>query len=122
MRPRFRRGGLGYPPAPNIFVSSTPTGFGVITHAIVVFGYLFALLAIGAWKVRRVRTQADFALAGRDLSPVVLFGTLLATWIGTDSIFGNAEKTVEIGAADLDRNGDLGGRALRDRLIPRWRE
>lgn len=31
----------------------------------------------------------------------VLVGTLLATWIGTGSIFGNAEKTYEVGIVGL---------------------
>ncbi|MCB9915140.1 MAG: sodium:solute symporter family protein [Planctomycetes bacterium] len=61
--------------------------------------YLLALVALGARKARGVRTQEDFALAGRGLSGVVLCGTLLATWIGTGSIFGNAQKGYEDGLA-----------------------
>ncbi len=81
---------------------------------LVVLGYLGALLVVGAWKARRVRTHADFTLAGRSLSAFVLFGTLLATWIGTGSIFGNSEKTVEIGIAAwiLPLGGFLGILAL----------
>ena len=40
-------------------------------------------------------------MAGRKLSTFVLFGTMLATWIGTGSIFGNAEKTYQVGIAAL---------------------
>ncbi len=61
--------------------------------------YLVALVAIALWGSRRVETQEDFSVAGRSLSPFVLFGTLLATWIGTGSIFGNAEKTFRVGVA-----------------------
>jgi Na+/proline symporter len=68
-------------------------------HLVVVLAYLVALIVVGTRKVRQVRTQADFTLAGRGLGPFVLFGTMLATWIGTGSIFGNAEKTVEVGIA-----------------------
>jgi Na+/proline symporter len=83
-------------------------------HATVVLAYLVALLAVGAWKVRRVRTQADFTLAGRGLSTFVLFGTMLATWIGTGSVFGNSEKTFETGIAAcvLPLGGVLGILAL----------
>lgn len=76
--------------------------------------YLTALIGVGAWKARGIRTQEDFSLAGRKLTPVVLFGTLLATWIGTGSIFGNAEETYRVGAAAflLPLGGVLGVAAL----------
>ncbi|HRV83038.1 MAG TPA: hypothetical protein P5218_16520, partial [Planctomycetota bacterium] len=63
--------------------------------------YLLALVALGARKARSVHTQEDFSLAGRGLSVGVLVGTLVATWIGTGSLFGNAEKTYEIGLPAL---------------------
>jgi len=68
-------------------------------HATVLVLYLGFLFAFGIAKTGRVRTQADFAVAGRGLSPFVLVGTMLATWIGTGSIFGNAERTYEVGIA-----------------------
>lgn len=61
--------------------------------------YLGALIGVGAWKARKIKTQEDFSLAGRSLTPLVLFGTLLATWIGTGSIFGNAEEAYRVGMA-----------------------
>lgn len=70
-------------------------------HAKVVLVYLAALMLLGAWKARAVRTSTDFSLAGRGLGTLVLVGTLLATWIGTGSIFGNAEKTFSIGVPAL---------------------
>ncbi|MBI4468533.1 MAG: sodium:solute symporter family protein [Acidobacteria bacterium] len=63
--------------------------------------YMVALVGIGAIRSRDVRTQEDFSVAGRRLSTFVLFGTMLATWIGTGSIFGNAEKTYRVGIAAL---------------------
>jgi len=91
-------------------------------HLAVVLVYLGALIAVGAWKVRRVRTHSDFTLAGRGLGTFVLFGTMLATWIGTGSIFGNSEKTFEIGIAAwfLPAGGVLGILALAP-LAPRAR-
>ncbi len=59
--------------------------------------YLLALVGVGWWGSRGVKTQEDFSVAGRRLSAFVLFGTMLATWIGTGSIFGNAEKTYRVG-------------------------
>ncbi|MEE9165952.1 MAG: sodium:solute symporter family protein [Candidatus Neomarinimicrobiota bacterium] len=63
--------------------------------------YLLALIVVGAWRSRKVKTKADFMVAGRNVPSFVLLGTLLATWIGTGSIFGNAEKTYEVGVAAL---------------------
>jgi SSS family transporter len=61
--------------------------------------YLVILVGVGAWRSRGVESQEDFSVAGRQLSTFVLFGTMLATWIGTGSIFGNAGKTYESGIA-----------------------
>lgn len=63
--------------------------------------YLLALVVVGIRGSRGVSTQEDFSVAGRRLSTFVLFGTMLATWIGTGSIFGNAEKTYRVGIAAL---------------------
>ena len=64
----------------------------------VVLAFLLGMTGLGAWHARRVKTAEDFALAGRGLSGWVLSGTLVATWIGTGSIFGNAEFTYNNGA------------------------
>ncbi len=66
-----------------------------------IFGYLLLLGVIGVWKSRQVKTEEDFALAGRSLSPWIMVCTMLAVWIGTGSIVGNAEKTYETGMAAL---------------------
>jgi SSS family transporter len=61
--------------------------------------YLFLLIGVGIYKAGKIKTQADFAVAGRSLTPWVLVGTMLATWIGTGSILGNAGKTYATGLA-----------------------
>ena len=61
--------------------------------------YLICLIGVGALRSKGVENQEDFSVAGRQLSTFVLFGTMLATWIGTGSIFGNAGKTYESGIA-----------------------
>ena len=66
-------------------------------HGIFLVVYLLALIGVGALKARKVKSQADFSLAGRGLPTFVLVGTLLATWIGTGSIFGNAGETFRVG-------------------------
>lgn len=71
-----------------------------IYFAVIVI-YLLALVGVAVWQGRGLRSQEDFSVAGRTLSPLVLFGTMLATWIGTGSIFGNAERTYEVGIATI---------------------
>lgn len=93
-----------------------------MAYLLAILGYLVALIGVGAWKSRQVKTQADFAVAGRRLTPWVLVGTMLATWIGTGSILGNAGKTYQTGAAAfiLPLGGVL-GIALLTRIAGRVR-
>ncbi len=71
-----------------------------MTGTLVAIGcFLAALTALGAWYTRRVRTAEDFALAGRKLGAPILVGTLVATWTGTGSLFGNAEFAVTNGVS-----------------------
>ncbi len=72
-----------------------------MTYLIAIFVYLLVLTGIGIYKSRQVKTQADFSVAGRTLSPWVLVCTMLACWIGTGSIVGNAGKTYEVGMSAL---------------------
>jgi len=70
-----------------------------MTYLIAIFAYLFVLAGIGIYKSRQVKTQEDFTVAGRTLSPWIMVCTMLAVWIGTGSIVGNAGKTYEVGMA-----------------------
>lgn len=61
-------------------------------------GAYFALLVIVAIQGgRAVAGQEDFAVAGRRLGTFVLSFTMIATWVGTGSLFGNSEKTYQVG-------------------------
>ena len=64
-----------------------------------IFIYLLVLVGVAIYKSKQVKTQDDFAVAGRSLSPWIVVLTMLAVWIGTGSIVGNAGKTAEIGLA-----------------------
>src|SRR5512134_3067797 len=59
-------------------------------HLATVLFYLVALGAVGVWRSTRVRSGDDFLVAGRTLPARVLVFTLLATWIGSGSLFGGA--------------------------------
>jgi len=52
--------------------------------------YLVALVGVGAYKAKTVKGSDDFMVAGRRLPWFVLVGTLLATWIGSGSLFAGA--------------------------------
>ncbi|MBI9018932.1 MAG: sodium:solute symporter family protein [Phycisphaerae bacterium] len=70
-------------------------------YFVCIFIYLMILAGIGIVKSRQVKSQDDFAVAGRSLSPWVMVCTMLSVWIGTGSIVGNAEKTYQTGMAAL---------------------
>jgi len=70
-------------------------------YLIAILAYLLVLTGIGIYKSRQVKTQADFSVAGRTLSPWVMVCTMLAVWIGTGSIVGNAEEAYRTGMAAL---------------------
>jgi SSS family solute:Na+ symporter/sodium/proline symporter len=52
--------------------------------------YLLALVGVGVYKARSVGNSEDFMVAGRSLPWYILVGTLLATWIGSGSLFAGA--------------------------------
>tara|TARA_B100000686_G_scaffold355381_1_gene474067 strand:- start:6936 stop:8480 length:1545 start_codon:yes stop_codon:yes gene_type:complete len=63
--------------------------------------YLLALVAVGFYKIRSVKTSEDFMVAGRILPWYVLVGTLLATWMGSGSLFSGAGLGYRNGLAGL---------------------
>ncbi len=54
-------------------------------YAAVLLIILVTLLGVALYKVRSVKKQADFLVAGRSLSWPVLVFTLLSSWIGAGS-------------------------------------
>lgn len=62
-----------------------------------VISYLMVLVGVAVYLSKRVHSQADFAVAGRNLPSFVVFGTLVATWMGSGSLFGHSEKAYSAG-------------------------
>jgi Na+/proline symporter len=94
-----------------------------VIYLVCIIGYLVLLGGIAVWKSREVKDQSDFAVAGRTLSPWMMVCTMLAVWIGTGSILGNAEQTYETGmAAMLLPIGTLAGMALLSLIATRARD
>lgn len=69
----------------------------VVVLAIIVV----ALLAVAIYRTTRVKTKADYLVAGRSLPAVVLVLTLLTSWIGAGSLFAGAENAYKNGFAAL---------------------
>ena len=69
----------------------------VVVLAIIVV----ALLAVAIFRTTRVKTKADYLVAGRSLPAVVLVLTLLTSWIGAGSLFAGAENAYKNGFAAL---------------------
>lgn len=72
-----------------------------MVYLVAILFYLLFLTGVGLYKSRQVKTGADFSVAGRTLSPWVVVLTMLAVWIGTGSIVGEAEQAYERGMAAL---------------------
>src|SRR5262245_18281877 len=59
--------------------------------------YLLVTIAIGLWAARRVKSTADFAVAGRHLPLIMIVTTTFATWFGSETVLGIPAKFVEGG-------------------------
>ena len=59
------------------------------------------LLLVSLSRIRKVKTKADFLVAGRSLPAYVLVFTLLSSWIGAGSLFAGAENAYRNGFAAL---------------------
>ena len=59
------------------------------------------LLSVAIFRTTRVKTKADYLVAGRSLPAFVLVLTLLTSWIGAGSLFAGAENAYKNGFAAL---------------------
>ena len=59
------------------------------------------LLTVALYRAARVKSKADYLVAGRSLPAVVLVLTLLTSWIGAGSLFAGAENAYRNGFAAL---------------------
>ncbi len=63
--------------------------------------YLLITIAIGLWAAKRVKTTADFAIAGRHLPLVMIVTTTFATWFGSETVLGIPAKFVNGGLTSV---------------------
>lgn len=67
------------------------------TLLILVFVYLIGTLAIGAYAGTRVKSSADFAVAGKTLPLAMVITTTFATWFGAETVMGIPAKFAQGG-------------------------
>lgn len=70
-------------------------------YAVVLTILVAVLLVVSLSQIRKVKTKADYLVAGRTLPWYVLVFTLLSSWIGSGSLFGGAENAFKNGFSAL---------------------
>jgi solute:Na+ symporter, SSS family len=91
-------------------------------YAVVLGAIVLTLLSVSLARLRKVKTKADYLVAGRSLSAFVLVFTLLSSWIGSGSLLAGAENAYRHGFAALwQGGGGWGGLLLIYFIAPRAR-
>ena len=84
---------------------------------------VLTLLAVSLARVSKVKTKADYLVAGRSLPAVVLIFTLLSSWIGSGSLLAGAENAYKHGFPALwQAAGGWAGLLLIYFIAPRARK
>jgi SSS family solute:Na+ symporter len=92
-------------------------------YAVVLGIIVLTLLTVSLARVSKVKTKADYLVAGRSLPAFVLVFTLLSSWIGSGSLLGGAENAYKHGFAALwQGGGGWAGLALIYFIAPRARK
>jgi SSS family solute:Na+ symporter len=66
-----------------------------------ILGYMAITVLIGWWAGRRVKTAADFAVAGKRLPMFMAACALFATWFGSETVMGASSRFVEEGVPGI---------------------
>src|SRR6202008_1791748 len=74
-------------------------------YAVVVGAIVLTLLVVSLTRLGKVKTKADYLVAGRSLPAFVLVFTLLSSWIGSGSLLGGAENAYNHGFVALWQGG-----------------
>ncbi|HEY6376034.1 MAG TPA: sodium:solute symporter family protein [Edaphobacter sp.] len=92
-------------------------------HALVIAIIVLTLLTVSLGRLGKVKTKADYLVAGRSLPAFVLVFTLLSSWIGSGSLLGGAENAYKHGFVALwQAGGGWAGLLLIYFIAPRARK
>jgi solute:Na+ symporter, SSS family len=95
----------------------------MLLYAIVIGVIVVTLLGVSLGRLGKVKTKADYLVAGRSLPAFVLVFTLLSSWIGSGSLLGGAENAYRHGFAALWQSaGGWAGLLLIYFIAPRARK
>lgn len=64
-----------------------------------ILAYLVLQFGIGVWASRRVRSEADYLLAGRSLGFTLATFSIFATWFGAETVVGSAGNAYRDGVS-----------------------
>lgn len=78
----------------------------------VLVGYVVVMLAVSVYAARRVRTEADYLVAGRRLPLLLVTGTLVATWFDAATLFAASAAAREHGLVGVTLNPFAAAAAL----------
>jgi SSS family solute:Na+ symporter/sodium/proline symporter len=70
-------------------------------YAVVLGAIVLTLMIVSLARLSKVKTKADYLVAGRSLPAFVLVFTLLSSWIGSGSLLGGAEEAYNHGFVAL---------------------
>ncbi len=92
-------------------------------YAVVLAIIVITLLGVSLARVSKVKTKADYLVAGRSLPAFVLIFTLLSSWIGSGSLLAGAENAYKHGFPALwQPAGGWAGLLLIYFIAPRARK
>ncbi len=92
-------------------------------YAIVLGIIVVTLLGVSLARLGKVKTKADYLVAGRSLGAFVLVFTLLSSWVGSGSLLGGAENAYKHGFPALwQAGGGWAGLLLIYFIAPRARK
>ena len=92
-------------------------------YALVLGIIVVTLLSVSLARLGKVKTKADYLVAGRSLPAFVLVFTLLSSWIGSGSLLGGAENAYKHGFPALwQAGGGWAGLLLIYFIAPRARK
>jgi SSS family solute:Na+ symporter len=89
----------------------------MIVDYVIISGYLLAILLLGLWSGKGMKTLSDFSVSHRSYGTLVLFATLSASFIGGGFSIGNAEKVFRLGIANIVA---LWGFSLKEILVAKF--
>jgi len=83
----------------------------------IISGYLLAILLLGLWSGKGMKSLSDFSVSDRSYGSLVIFATLSASFIGGGFSIGNAEKVFRFGIANIVA---LWGFSLKEILVAKF--